>query len=314
MKRFFILLFITAVFSLAGNSQIYHFDVNGDGVVTAADVTKLYDYLLGNLPAEPEATEYTVNGVTFKMIQVDAGTFTMGATEEQGSDAYSDESPTHQVTLSSFAIGQTEVTQELWLAVMGSNPSWFNGTGNPNHGSSHSNDCGTNLQRPVECVSWNDCQEFISRLNQITGKNFRLPTEAEWEFAARGGNFSQGYKYAGSNNIDDVAWYGSNASEDSQFGVGGNGPQTVGTKLPNEIGLYDMSGNVAEWCQDKYGSYSAEAQTNPAGVASGSEYVVRGGSWLRIPRICRVSSRSKDVPTWYSERVGLRLALQFYDS
>ena len=113
MKRFFILLFITAVFSLAGNSQIYHFDVNCDGVVTAADVTKLYDYLLGNLPAEPEATEYTVNGVTFKMIQVDAGTFTMGATEEQGSDAYSDESPTHQVTLSSFAIGHTEVTQEL---------------------------------------------------------------------------------------------------------------------------------------------------------------------------------------------------------
>ena len=307
MKRFLFLSFVVAVFSLAGNSQIYHFDVNGDGVVTAADVTKLYDYLLGNLPAEPEATEYTVNGVTFKMIQVDAGTFTMGATEEQGSDAYSDESPTHQVTLSSFAIGQTEVTQELWVAVMGSNPSWFNGTGNPNHGSSHSDDFGINLLRPVECVSWNDCQVFISRLNQITGKNFRLPTEAEWEFAARGGNLSQGYKYAGSNNIDDVAWYGSNNDEYNPTGIGGNGPQTVGTKKTNELGLHDMSGNVWEWCQDNYYIYNEEAQSNPVGSVSGSEHMTRGGSWLHKDRYCRVSNRAKSSS--YSERMGLRLAL-----
>ena len=193
------------------------------------------------------------------------------------------------------------------MAVMGSNPSWFNGTGNPNHGSSHSDDFGINLLRPVECVSWNDCQVFISRLNQITGKNFRLPTEAEWEFAARGGNLSQGYKYAGSNNIDDVAWYGSNNDEYNPTGIGGNGPQTVGTKKTNELGLHDMSGNVWEWCQDNYYIYNEEAQSNPVGSVSGSEHMTRGGSWLHKDRYCRVSNRAKSSS--YSERMGLRLAL-----
>ncbi len=295
MKKLFILLFVAATFSVASYSQTYHYDVNGDGIVTAADVTALYDYLLGNVPIEPpvgEVTEYTVNDVTFKMISVDGGTFTMGATAEQGSDAYDWEYPTHQVTLSGFSIGQTEVTQELWRAVMGSNPSYFSG----------------NLQRPVECVSWNDCQQFIAKLNEMTGKQFRLPTEAEWEYAARGGNLSQGYKYSGSNNIDDVAWYRDNA-----YNVGSSSPDygthTVATKQPNELGIYDMSGNVGEWCQDWYGSYNSSPQTNPKGPDNGSCLVRRGGSWLSITRECRLSCRDSSLPGYRYSYLGLRLAL-----
>ena len=233
---------------------------------------------------EPVVTEtITVNGVSFKMVAVGGGTFTMGATSEQGSDAYSDESPTHSVTLSDFAIGETEVTQELWKAVMGSNPSYFSGT---------------NL--PVEKVSWNDCQTFISKLNNLTGKNFRLPTEAEWEYVARGGNKSKGYKYAGSNTFGDVAWYYGNSSSMTH---------PVKQKLPNELGLYDMSGNVWEWCQDWYGSYSSSAQTNPTGSTSGSYRVLRGGSWISDARDCRVSSRGNTTPTNTYNFLGLRLAL-----
>ena len=190
----------------------------------------------------------TVNGVAFNMVKVSGGTFQMGATSEQGSYVDSDEQPVHQVTLSDYYIGETEVTQELWQAVMGSNPSKFTGSG----------------LLPVEKVSWDDCQTFITKLNV-----FRLPTEAEWEFAARGGNSSQGYKYSGSNNIDDVAWYTNNSNSKTH---------EVGTKAPNELGIYDMSGNVWEWCQDWDGSYSSSAQTNPTGPTSGAERVYRGGS------------------------------------
>ena len=234
-------------------------------------------------PGGATTKTYTVGGVSFKMVAVAGGTFTMGATAEQGDDAYSGEYPTHQVTLSSYAIGETEVTQELWQAVMGSNPSWFKG----------------NLQRPVECVSWNGCQEFITKLNQLTGETFRLPTEAEWEYAARGGNRSKGYKYAGSNTIGDVAWYWDNSSSTTQ---------TVATKSPNELGLYDMSGNVREWCQDWYGSYSSGAQTNPTGPTSGSDRVDRGGSWSNDARNCRVSIRFNDTPSSSYDDLGLRLA------
>ena len=255
--------------------------------------------VIGN-GSEPQAQTFTVNGVSFKMVAVEGGKFTMGATAEQGSDAYPNEVPAHQVTLSGYSIGQTEVTQELWQAVMGSNPSCFQTSTNSNYG--------TNLQRPVECVSWNDCQTFVTKLNQMTGKNFRLPTEAEWEYAARGGNLSQGYKYAGSNTIGDVAWYWYNIPSHSS-GSAGYGTQTVATKAPNELGLYDMSGNVWEWCQDWYGSYSSNAQTNPTGPTTGSYRVSRGGGWDGDARDCRVSYRDDNTPSSSYSYLGLRLAL-----
>ena len=227
---------------------------------------------------------FTVNGVSFTMVGVEGGTFTMGATSEQGtSDPYDDEYPIHSVTLSNFAIGETEVTQELWQAVMGSNPSYFKGS-----------------NKPVEYVSWNDCQTFISRLNSLTGKNFRLPTEAEWEYAARGGNKSRGYKYAGSNTLSDVAWYYDNSSSTTH---------DVKGKQPNELGLYDMSGNVLEWCQDWFGTYSSSAQTNPTGPASGSRRVFRGGGWDDDAWSCRVLYRNCSTPTICYSYLGLRLAL-----
>ena len=234
-------------------------------------------------PSEPEYEVITANGVSFKMIRVEGGTFQMGATSEQGSDAYDDEKPAHSVTLSSYYIGETEVTQELWQAVMGSNPSSFKGT-----------------NRPVEQVSWDDCQTFISKLDSITGKNFRLPTEAEWEYAARGGNKSRGYKYSGSNSVGDVAWYTDNSGSETH---------PVKSKSPNELGIYDMSGNVWEWCQDWYGSYESSSQTNPTGPSSGSSRVIRGGGWSNHARGCRVSFRSYSTPDFRSSYLGLRLVL-----
>ena len=229
------------------------------------------------------AQTITVNGVSFTMIAVQGGTFTMGATAEQGSDANSDEKPTHKVTLSDYMIGETEVTQELWKAVMGTNPSGFKGT---------------NL--PVEDVSWDDCQNFIAELNAMTGKKFRLPTEAEWEFAARGGQKSRGYEYAGSNTLSDVAWYIDNS---------GYKTHPVKQKQANELGIYDMSGNVWEWCQDWYGSYSSSAQTNPTGPSSGSYRVFRGGSYSFDATHCRVSIRNRHKPNATFSDLGLRLAL-----
>ena len=226
---------------------------------------------------------FVVNGVEFNMVKVDDGTFKMGATAEQGSDYESDERPVHQVYLTDYYIGETEVTQELWKAVMGHNPSYFSGS----------------AQLPVECVSWNDCQEFITKLNQLTGQKFRLPTEAEWEFAARGGNASDGYKYAGSNHIDDVAWYDNNSSSKTH---------EVGTKSPNELGLYDMSGNVYEWCEDWYSSYSSNSQVNPTGPSYGSKRMLRGGSGRDEVRYCRVSYRFYINPSHSHIDLGFRLA------
>ncbi len=225
-----------------------------------------------------------VNDVPLSMVRVQGGTFIMGATSEQGSDADSDESPAHYVTLSDYCIGETEVTQQLWEAVMGSNPSEFSGS----------------MNLPVECVSWDDCQVFIQKLNQLTGKKFRLPTEAEWEFAARGGTKSRHYKYAGGNILASVAWYGGNASGETH---------PVAQKAPNELGLYDMSGNVFEWCHDWYGEYSSSAQTNPKGPSSASYRVNRGGSWINGEWNCRVSYRNNNSPDYRFSLLGLRLAL-----
>ena len=234
-------------------------------------------------PAEEQETSVVLGNLINNMVRVEGGTFTMGATSEQGSDAFDNEKPAHQVTLSSFSIGKYEVTQEEWQAVMGSNPSHFKGA-----------------KRPVEKVSWEDCQEFIRKLNQMTGMRFRLPTEAEWEFAARGGNRSQGYKYSGSDNLGSVAWFKDNSSSQTN---------DVGQKSPNELGLYDMSGNVWEWCQDWYGSYSSSSQTNPTGGTSGSIRVRRGGSWNCIAWGCRSSLRFSNTPSNRDDDLGLRLAL-----
>ena len=261
-------------------------NVNNDGEVNIADVNAIIDIILGGSAPNPSEIEtITVNGVSFNMVKVEGGTFMMGATDEQISEvAHYTEYPAHQVTLSSYCIGQTEVTQALWQAVMGNNPSSFS----------------SDLNNPVEQVSWNDCQEFISKLNQMTGKTFRLPTEAEWEYAARGGNKSQGYIYAGSNDIDEVAWYSDNNGEYTNL---------VATKAANELGLYDMSGNVYEWCQDRFGYYSSEAQINPTGPSSGNYRIFRGGGWNQPARDCRVSHRYYNIPDGFWYNVGLRLVL-----
>lgn len=236
------------------------------------------------IQSEMAIQSINVNGVSFKMMPVQGGTFLMGKTLEQGTDAYSDETPTHTVVLSDFYIGETEVTQALWVAVMGSNPSYSF----------------LSKSLPVERVSWDDCQTFISKLNQLTGKNFRLPTEAEWEYAARGGQKSKGSKYAGSKTVDDVAWYVDNS---------GDKTHVVKSKAANELGLYDMSGNVYEWCQDWYGTYSSSLQTNPTGPSSGVERVMRGGSYGCQSRGCRVSYRNSSLPSEYYIDVGLRIVL-----
>lgn len=266
-------------------------DCDLDGNVNISDVTTLIDYLLRGSweedpaqPADGDVVTYYVNSVPFKMVYVQGGTFWMGATDEQAGDYQSNETPVNRVHLSSYYIGQTEVTQELWREVMGTNPSNFLG----------------DLQRPVEQVSWNDCQTFLSRLNELTGKNFRLLTEAEWEFAARGGNKSKGYKYAGSNTIGDVAWYTSNSSSKTH---------AVASKAPNELGLYDMSGNVWEWVNDWYGSYTSGEKTDPTGPATGSNRVSRGGGWFYSATCCRVSYRYYRTPSSTYYYLGLRLAL-----
>ena len=226
----------------------------------------------------------TVGGVSFKMIAVEGGTFQMGSPESDA-EAYDDEKPQHEVTLSNYYIGETEVTQELWEAVMGSNPSYFVGP-----------------KLPVENVSWDDCQAFIGKLNAQTGKTFRLPTEAEWEYAARGGKKSKGYTYSGSNTIAEVAWYGKNSNNETH---------DVALKAPNELGIYDMSGNVGEWCQDRYGAtyYENSSTTDPQGPASGTYRVLRGGGWDGSAWGCRVAIRGYTNPGNGYNDSGLRLVL-----
>ena len=298
-KTFFKTVFILCLMALPFQSLADDFargDTNLDGKVSITDVTTLINYLLsGNWPDSPQDPQempdsivFNVNGVHFKMILVEGGNFYMGATSEQGSDADSNEKPAHRVTLSSYYICETEVTQALWLEVMGVNPSNF---------------IGDNL--PVESVSWEDVQSFLVELNALMGKTFRLPTEAEWEYAARGGNKSMGYKYAGSNTASEVAWYYNNA---------GSKTHPVASKKPNELGLYDMSGNVWEWCQDWYGSYSGVVETNPTGPETGTYRVLRSGSWLKgnsysYEKNCRVSTRYYNNPSNTQSCIGFRFAL-----
>ena len=233
---------------------------------------------------------FSVNGVTFNMIRVDGGTFSMGATPEQGERVDYDEKPVHKVTVDGFYMGETEVTQELWSAVMGYNHSL----------GGHLRQC------PVEHVTWDEVQLFLEKINSITGQDFRLPTEAEWEFAARGGNKSKGFMYPGSNDVDEVAWYNKDRGSGDLIVSGETHP--VKTKKPNELGLYDMSGNAWEWCQDCYDDYGPEDLVNPnVNLPECDERVVRGGSALGMPT--RISSR-----IWCSGYdlfafIGFRLAL-----
>ena len=266
-------------------------DVNNDGEVNISDVTRLISHLMTGAELEPKDENpiiyenFTVNGVSFKMIKVEGGTFMLGATEEEDADYQVFKgSPKHQVTLSDYSIGETEVTQELWIAVMGSNPSANTG----------------DLLRPVENVNWNDCDTFIMRLNALTGKEFRLPSEAEWEFAAHGGNLTQGYIYAGSDSIDEVAWYIANSD---------NVTHPVATKVPNELGLYDMNGNAEEWCNDWYYLYTEEPVTNPTGPETGKSRVHRGGRYSGAVKFCRITRRDGFSPGVRRTYMGLRLAM-----
>jgi formylglycine-generating enzyme required for sulfatase activity len=243
-------------------------------VVTAAIVIGIVIWQVANSFASFSPPE---------MVFVKGGTFTMGCTAEQGSDCGDNEKPAHQVTIGDFKIGKYDVTQAQWKAIMGNNPSSFK-------------NCD---QCPVESVSWNDIQEFIKKLNHKTGGNYRLPTEAEWEYAARGGQKSQQNKFAGNQNVDAVGWYDGNS---------GSKTNPVGKKTPNELGIYDMSGNVWEWCADWYGDYSSQAQTNPKGPASGEFRVLRGGSWLNLIRNSRVSNRSFYNPRIRYSSLGFRLS------
>ena len=232
--------------------------------------------------AEKLYKDIEVYNETIRMIRVEPGTFMMGSVTTTSSD----EMPVHQVTISKpYYISETEVTQAVWYAVTGNSPSYYSGN-----------------NRPVERVSWNDCQTFITKLNAHTGMTFSLPTEAQWEFAARGGNMSKGYTYSGSNKIDEVAWYIVNAYDKNLK------HQDVKKKKPNELGLYDMSGNVCEWCQDYYGSYTESAVVDPTGPSTGSYRVSRGGSWSYSATSCSCSSRDY-CNTTYSV-LGLRLVSQ----
>ena len=222
----------------------------------------------------------TANGVQFNMIAVQGGSFLMGTTIDQYRRSEIDEYPCHTVALNTYYIGETEVTQELWQAVMGTNPSNFR-----------------NPKAPVETVSWNDCQVFLSKLNAITGMEFRLPTEAEWEYAARGGCLSGHWMFAGDDFLDGLGWFVNNASQ----------TMPVMLKKPNELGLYDMSGNVAEWCYDWYGEYPDSCLTNPIGPADGVNKCVRGGHWIDGTNAARVAFRYSLSPRSSNYHTGLRI-------
>jgi len=249
-----------------------------------------------------------------EMVLVEGGTFTMGCTSEQ-TNCYSDEKPTHQVTVDGFLMGKYEVTQELWQSVMGNNPSKFKGS-----------------KRPVEQVYWYAAVEFCNKLSEkeglqkaysgsgdnitcdFTSNGYRLPTEAEWEYAARGGASSTNTQYSGSNTIGDVAWYdnnygkkGKSLEEKLKWYNSRGKTNAVGTKSPNQLGIYDMSGNVWEWCWDWYEDYSSSTQTNPTGPNSGSNRVLRGGSWSDDAKACRVAVRLSFLPGLMDNDFGFRL-------
>ena len=269
MKKIFLPLAISLCMALCFNSlQIHAQDRNSASLPQATPT-----------PPDDDSDPFAA-----QMVLVQGGAYTMGCTAEQGIDCIADEKPAHSVTVSTFSISKYEVTQAQWQAIMGSNPSYFSGC----------------AQCPVDQVNYEDIQAFLKRLNQRTGKSYRLPTEAEWEYAARGGNKTKGYKYSGSNNIGRVAWYDENS---------GDKTHVVGGKAPNELGLYDMSGNVWEWCADWYKGYPGSSSVHVQDY-TGSLRVLRGGSWNYDAGNCRVAYRSIGTPTDRHISNGFRLAVR----
>ena len=256
------------------------------GCLTVPTITDRNGWMLKDIPNET----ITVKGVSFVMVPVKGGTFMMGAKAEQ-TGAFSDEKPAHKVTLSTYYIGQTEVTQALWEAVMGETPT--------SDGRQWKRKYGLGDNYPANGISYHDVLSFITKLNNLTGRTFRMPTEAEWEYAARGGNKSKGYLYSGGNTLDNVGWYWDNCTSTTH---------PVAQKSANELGLYDMSGNIWEWCSDWYGTYSSSPQTNPTGPSTGSSRVLRGGSWIDNAAGCRVAYRDRFSPSYRNGDIGVRLA------
>jgi formylglycine-generating enzyme required for sulfatase activity len=233
----------------------------------SSDRVKFKVTSVGKQPFEPE------------MVFVEGGSFIMGS-----EDFNDDEKPVHEVILSPFSIGRFEITQAQWKAVMGQNPSVYK----------NCNDC------PIESVSWSDIQVYLSKINKITGKKYRLPTEAEWEYAAGGGNNNITYHFSGSNDLKEIAWYGENSE---------NKPHVVGSKNANNLGIYDMSGNVWEWCSDYYGEYSSKSEYDPMGSDFGEFRVIRGGSWAHLRSDCRITMRVMFPENTKLKTLGFRLAL-----
>lgn len=265
------------------------------GLIASSDtITRVVDNVTSYLIGKRE--QFNINGISFNMVKVQGGTFTIGATSEQeGENPWDDERPAHEVAVADYMIGETAVTQALWEAVMG-----VSIQEQSKKGTLGSSLRGVGANYPMYHISWDDSQEFVTRLSQLTGKTFRLPTETEWEFAARGGNHGRGFKYAGSDSISDVAWHDDGKTFETS---------PVAQKQPNELGLYDMSGNIWEWCQDWYINYGVEL--TPAMMKStGMSHVTRGGSWNRAPRFCRVSVRGHSTPNERVNYVGLRVVME----
>lgn len=261
----------------------------GDYLYTSSDDLKYLENYEGilvnwNYDEVTEEQQDVIREIVANMVKVEGGSFNMGANDSYSS---SDEAPVHSVSLSNFRINKFTVTRKQWRTLMGTDPGW--------------NDIyGTGDDLPATHLTYDDCNNFIEKLNRLTGLTFRLPTEAEWEYAARGGAQSHGYRYSGSDNSGDVAWYQGNA---------GNILHRQGILQPNELGLYDMSGNIWEWCSDWYAGYSADAQTDPTGPYTGSRRVVRGGSFSYEDSYSRVTQRNSLLPDYRSFVTGFRLAM-----
>ena len=304
-KKAIFTIMLSAILSIGAMAQNNRFSKYADKIANtinsktgSTEDSSPKEYSYGNVNSGANSYVEVVNGVSFKMIFVEGSTFFMGAAGNDN-DARENEK-LHQVTLNDYFIAETEVTQELWEAVMGT-------TVNQQRRKAEA-DCGYDLDLggvgnnlPMYYVSWDDCQEFIAKLNEMTGKNYYLPTEAQWEYAARGDNKSRNCIYSGSNTIDQVAWYGLDYTEDVK---------PVASKMPNELGIYDMSGSVWEWCHDWYDEYPSKKQVDPRGPAYGSTRVNRGGNWLADANFCRVATRDSNESGERIKGLGFRLAIK----